>query len=279
MTRPALILVLLLSVLVPAHAARAQPVITAQNPHGYGWWLGDELVQRIHIALPAGVTVDPASLPRARAVDYWLDLRSVTASPTGSGLDLTLRWQNFYSALEPGRREVPPSPIRLSDGSAALLPGFAFVTSPIRPLMAPSTRDQLQPDPRFHLIDPWPARAGLGLSLAALALSAGALAWHQAWGPFRARPARPFTRAARALARQPDRRLLHRAFDAAFGRVLIGAELPQFLRARPEFGPLAARLSAFFATSDEVFFGRGDSAADDVAALARDLALIERGQR
>lgn len=260
--------------------ALAQPVVTADNPHGYGWWLGDELVQRVTIALPPGVTVDPASLPRPRAVDYWLDLRAVEAEQADTGLHLTLRWQNFYSALEPSWREVPAQPIRLSDGTVAELPGFGFVTSPLRPLTAPSTADQLQPDPRFRLIDPMPTRAGLGLSLAALILSGLGLAWHQAWGPFRARPARPFTRAARAMARLPDRRLLHRALDAAFGRVLIGADLPQFLAARPEFRPLADRLAAFFAASDAAFFGQHahpDTA--EAQALARDLARIERGRR
>jgi mxaA protein len=74
--------------------------------------------------------------------------------------------------------------------------------------------------------------------------------------------------------------LLHRALDVAFGRVLIGADLPQFLAARPEFRPLADRLAAFFAASDAAFFGqhaRPDTA--EAQALARDLARIERGRR
>lgn len=259
--------------------ALAQPVVTAENPHGYGWWLGDELLQRIELGLQPGVTVDPASLPKPRAVDYWLDLRSVGTEKTETGLRLTLHWQNFYSALEPSQRDVPPQPIRLTDGTAIQLPGFAFVTSPIRPIMAPSTPDQLQPDPRFRLIDPTPARIGLGLSLAALGLSILVLVWHQAWGPFRARPARPFTRAARVMARNPDRRLLHRALDAAFGRVLIGADLPRFLASNPQFQPLANRLTAFFAASDATFFGKGNQPDPaEALTLARALSRIERGR-
>lgn len=268
----------LLLALLPFPAS-AQPVVTAENPHAYGWWLGDELVQRISIGLPPGVTVDPASLPKPRAVDYWLDLRSVEAEETDTELRLTLHWQNFYSALEPSQRDVPPQSIRLTDRTAIQLPGFAFVTSPIRPIMAPSTRDQLQPDPRFRLIDTTPARIGLGLSLAALTLSVLALAWHQALGPFRARAARPFTRAARAMARNPDRRLLHRALDAAFGRVLIRADLPLFLASNPQFHPLANRLKAFFAASDTTFFGKGKAPDPaEVVSLARALSRIERGR-
>lgn len=273
----------LIAILLIASApALAQPVIRAENPHGYGWWLGDELVQRIRIDLPDDVTLDRASLPRPRAVDYWLDLRDVEVKDIKGGVEVTLLWQNFYSALEPKLREVPPSPLRFSDGSEAALPGFSFVTSPIRPITAPSGPDQLQPDPPFRLIDPGFNRMALGGSLLVLLGALLAMAWHQAWGPFRARPARPFTRAARGMAHMPDvaqrRRSLHRAFDAAFGRVLIGADLPDFLSRRPEFTPVADRLTEFFKASDAAFFGVGPVAGDEPDALARDLARIERGQ-
>ncbi len=272
----------LAALLLLAAPVAAQPVITAENPHGYGWFLGDELVQHVHIELPPGLTLDRSSLPRPRAVDYWLDLRRIDIQERDGGLDLTLRFQNFYSAIAPDRREVPPSSIRFSDGTGEQIPGFHFVASPLRLITDPSSPDRLLPDPRFRLIDPGPDRMRLALSLAAFLATLAALAWHQAWWPFRARPVRPFTRAARMIARIPDpapqRRALHRAFDAAFGRVLIGADLPQFLSARPEFRPLADRLAEFFHASDAAFFGRADPGSD-VAALARDLSRIERGRR
>ncbi|ABL71082.1 MULTISPECIES: hypothetical protein [Paracoccus] len=261
-------------VLLPFPALAQQ----VENPRPYGWWLGDELVQRIRIK----GQVDPSSLPRPRAVDYWLDLRDVARRDLPGGTELTLRWQNFYSALEPRERQVPASAIRLVDGTALELPGFRYVTSPIRPILAPSTSDQLQPDPPFHLIDPMPA--GLRLLVSAVALVAGALAlaWQQGWFPFHRRPARPFTRTARAVARLPEpqaRRALHRAFDQSFGRVLIGAELDRFLANAPQFAPLAERLRGFFAASDAAFFGLGSGPAQDIPQLARDLAAIERGRR
>lgn len=256
--------------------------ISVENPRGYGWWLGDELVQRVHIDLPAQAALDPASLPRPRAVDYWLDLRSVDRSDQGNRITLTLRYQNFYSALEPSARTVPAFPLRLMDGTRLDLPGFTYVTSPIRPILAPSTPDQLQPDPPYHLIDTRPALARLAASALALAAGLLSLARHQGWFPFHQRPARPFTRAAREVRRLPEahaRRVLHRAFDAAFGRVLIGADLDRFLAQAPQFAPLADRLRGFFAASDTAFFGLGQAPAQDVALLARDLAAIERGRR
>lgn len=262
-------------------AVQAQEV-TVQNPRPYGWWLGDQLQQRVRIMLPPGAALDPSSLPRARAVDYWLDLQSVASRDIPGGVELTLTWQNFYSALEPSQRQVPDSPVRLMDGTRFALPGFAYVTSPIRPILAPSQPDQMQPDPPYHLIDTGPARAGLAASAAALLLGLLALAWHQGWFPFHARAARPFTRAARAMRALPEpqaRQALHRAFDAAFGRVLIGADLDRFLDRAPQFAPLRDRLAQFFAGSDAAFFGQGQAVAQDVPALARDLAAIERGRR
>lgn len=262
-------------------AATAQE-ITAENPRVHGWWLGDRMQQRIRITLPPGAALDPASLPRARAVDYWLDLLTVERRDVPGGVALTLTWQNFYAALEPSLRQVPASPIRLLDGTRLALPGFAYVTAPIRPIMAPSRPDQMQPDPPYHLIDPAPARAGLAVSAAGLLLGLLALARHQGWFPFHARAARPFTRAARRIRALPApqaRQALHRAFDAAFGRVLIGADLDHFLDRAPHYAPLRDRLALFFAGSDAAFFGLGEPAAQDLPALARDLAAIERGRR
>lgn len=270
-----------LPILLLAAPAMAQDV-SVQNPRAYGWWLGDELVQQVRITLPAGAALDPASLPRARAVDYWLDLRAVERQDDGNRINLTLRYQNFYAALEPSTRQVPAFPMRLMDGSRLDLPGFSYVTSPLRPILAPSTPDQLQPDPPYHLIDSRPTLMRLALSGVALLAGLLMLSWHQGWFPFHARAARPFTQAARRLRRLPEpeaRRSLHRAFDAAFGRVLIGADLDGFLAQKPQFAPLAERLRGFFAASDARFFGAGSAPDQDIAALARDLSAIERGRR
>lgn len=263
--------------------AFAEPAIHAQNPDEYGWWLGDKLEQRIEITLPPGVSIDPSTLPKPRIVDYWLDLTHVAVEKVDNHAALTLHWQNFYAAVSPDRRQVPASPIRLSDGSALSLPGFSFVASPLRPITDTSGPDRLQPDPPFHLIGTRSEITGMLLSLAAFTLSLGFMARLQAWWPFHKRAVRPFTVASRQLGRLNDpmlqRRRLHQAFDLAFGRVLISRDLPQFLVQRPEFRPLEHKLAQFFAGSNTAFFGAGTVPNDNVPQLARDLSLIERGQR
>ena len=280
----------LLLLLLPAAAfaqtdaqTPTQTSIRAENPQEYGWFLGDELVQRIHVTLPDGISIDPASPPKPRAVDYWLDLRDVQIEPRGDGVTLSLRWQHFYAAVAPDRREVPASAIRLTDGTATELPGFTFVTSPLRPITAPSSPDQMQREPAFHLIDPLPNQIGLAAAVTTFIALFILMIWHLAYWPFHARAARPFTMAARLIARTPhpteQRRHLHRAFDQAFGRVLIGSDLPHFLTHRAEFAPLAERIAGFFRASDANFFTTNPAPAMDIGSLARALSRIERGQR
>lgn len=279
-------LALLLALSAPA---AAEVELRADPPRGHGWWLGDRLTHVATLLPPPGFALDPASLPRPRAVAYWLDLTGVRTEPVRidgrDGLRIVTDWQNFYAALEPVARDVPPYALRFlgPDGAVetAEVPGWSFVTSPIRPILAPSTPDALQPDagitpPRTAAL----TRALPGFGLLALLALAG-LAFNQGWWPFHARPGRPFTRAARALRRAGDPRgrmlALHRGLDAANGAPLLGPDLPGFLARRPEFAPLRAELDAFFASSGRLFFGDG-VAGTDPAPLARRLAAIERGR-
>lgn len=278
-----------------AAPAFAQERVEAENPPGYGWMLGDELIQRVRIFIPEGESLDMASLPRPREVAYWLELGAVETREIKGGVEVTLRWRNFYAALEANQREVAPSPIRILDAQGAArqaeIPGFSFVTSPIRPLLAPSAPEQMRPDPHYRLIDPRPHQIKALAALAAALGFVAVLAWTQAWPPFHARRARPLTQAARLMARSPKaglgelRRILHRGLDSAFGGSLIGADLEQFLTQAPIYRPLEARLAGFFAASEAAFFGKPAPEEDSpqsravLRVLARDLAAVERGRR
>jgi mxaA protein len=106
-----------------------------------------------------------------------------------------------------------------------------------------------------------------------LLLALALLAYHQAWWPFRLRPERPFTRAARAIKERlaedglggyRDGLLdLHRAFDVAAGHRLLAEDVPEFLSRHHEFQPLAGEITRFFATSRRAFFG------NDLAGAAK----------
>ena len=292
----------------PLRPAAAETVLGLSVPREHAYWIGDVLTHRAILALPEGYQLDRSTLPRPRSVTYWLDLKDVAVSPVKGGdeqaLEITTRYQTFYAPLEPKRREVPAYLIRLNgpDGFRDLeVPAWSFVTSPIRPILAPASPGELRPDDRYAPIDA--RRAQIATVVSALLGLVGllGLVWHQAWPPFHRRAARPLTAAYRQVRRvarsgQEDRlRLvcfaLHRGLDGAFKRPLLGADLDSFLAARSEFVPLQAPLQRFFAISGTLFFAAPnaqDQAASDIARseapmleivdLAKRLAAVERGR-
>jgi mxaA protein len=283
----------ILALVVLGRAASAEAPhgvsVAVDPPREHGWWIGDELTHRAHIVMPTNWTLDTASIPRPRAVFYWLDLAAVEIEQAAGRATVVTRWRTFYSPLEPSRREVPSIPLRLrgpDGGFAVAIPGWSFITSPLRPILAPTVRNELRPDAAFAGIDARPATraAGAWTMLALTALVA--LAWTQGWPPFHARRGLPLAAAARAVRCATDVRgaalALHRGLDATHGRALLGRDLDLFLVRHPEFADQRGRLAAFFDISAALFFDQRDPPADAapiIRRLAGQLAAVERGRR
>ncbi|KFI26547.1 hypothetical protein CG51_11925 [Haematobacter missouriensis] len=265
---------------------------SVEPPRGYGWWLGDRLVHSALLLPPDGFEIDRASLPAPRAADYWLDLVDVTVDEVRvnghAAWRVTTEWQNFYAALEPSRQRVPGYRLRFlaRDGSGrveeAEIPSWDFVTSPIRPILAPSAIAAMQPDVGVRPLATLPlfrGAAGFGL-FALLALSG--MAWQQGWWPFHQRAERPLTRALRQVRRARDARTqalaLHRGLNAANGGPLLASDLDGFLSRHPEFDDLRAELRGFFDASARMFYGDGTGGGAEALPLARHLARREGGR-
>ncbi|MBH0237882.1 nonribosomal peptide synthetase MxaA [Methylobrevis albus] len=290
-------LLLLLTGVAPA--AAAEPRVVLEPPRGHGWWMGDQLGARVRIEVDAGLAVDTAALPRPRPIDYWLDLVAVVVEPAGdagpgrTAFDLRLTYQTFYAPLEPKQLVVPAATVGFSgpDGPVTVtVPAWRFVTAPLREIMAPTVPAAMRPNVPLALADTRPLQVGT-LAAAALALlSVTGLAHHRAWWPFRRRD-RPFAAAAGVIARlpadtggaglKPGFAALHRAFDASFGRRMLGEDIGDFLARRPAFRGALVETAAFFTASRQLFFSRGDAGLDfdraRLAGLAKRLAAIERG--
>lgn len=282
--------------LVLAAPATAQVEVELRVPREDGYFVGDTLTSTATLRAGDGLRLQEASLPTPGPLAYWLDLRAVAIEhDRAAGADsyrIQLTYQTFYTPLDTRRLQIPGFTLRLEGGDGAVVtaavPGWSFVSSPLRELQPPgrSAEELLAPDalPRApSLRAGWLRLAGLAL---ALVLALGLLAWHLGIGPFRARPARPFTRAAHAigrLLRQPaaDPKAasvaLHRAFDAAFGQPLLLADLDLLAQRRPDLAPLREEIGRFFAQSREAFFGLGPAPAGPaVLDLARRLSARER---
>ncbi|MDQ0504078.1 nonribosomal peptide synthetase MxaA [Xanthobacter agilis] len=285
--------------------ALASPVARADSialkaPRAFGYVIGDTLTLEAVITLDPGAQIDPASLPQPRKVSSWLNLVATELTPDAAGhLRLSLTYQTFFSPLEPRTLEIPAWPLTIRQGDARrtlTVPAFAFVTTPLRELVASQGGNPmaLQPDiaPRpFPLGGEW-RRAGLAAAMAGFGAFGFALA--SGWRPF-ARHPRPFAAAARALRRQGDPGTpeayraallsLHRGFDATSGRRLLAEDIGAFVRQSPRFAERESDIARLFAASRTAFFGAGAELAmvqlppAEVVAIAARLARTEARDR
>ncbi|RXF73807.1 hypothetical protein EK403_08970 [Hansschlegelia zhihuaiae] len=291
--------VVLLASAAPAAAQILDRSMSA--PHPFGLLLGDVFTLRTRVDVAAPFKLDASALPKPGPVTYWLDLRSITIreSTTPGGAtryEIAAEYQTFYAPLEAIEQTVPSLKLVVTDGKGGRAEAdgasWSFITSPLRPIAATAGAASaygLRPDAlpiRKSLRDAEiAAGAAGGATLLALAL----LAWSRAWPPFHRRPSRPFASAARAVARQAKAGdegwrnaalSLHRAFDAAAGRRLLGEDLSAFLAGRPSFLRLEPRIRQFFEASRQAFFGAAPAVsrmpADELLALSRSLAAAER---
>lgn len=310
----ALIVPLLLAMVTsPAGAAEtsseAQPfgaaTVRMLEPRSYGYFVGDVFRRVAEIDVQPSFRLEPSSLPAPGRLNYWLDLKAVGISEaTAEGVGryrIDLDYQNFYVPLQPTRLAVPGATISFTDGKTTIeadIPAWSFVGAALREIApekpAEGPAGYLQPDATPRFIPTGRPRAILAMALGSLAVFLTLLAHHMAWGPFRARPQRPFTSAARAIksrfagARNDEAYRaslldLHRAFDQSAGRRVLAEDVPDFIRGHQAFQPFNTEITRFFAASRRAFFGNDvDGAAksmpaQDVALLGAKLGEAERG--
>jgi len=285
--------------LIAAAGAVKAATISVTEPRAFGYFLGDTLRRDLLVRTKPGETLDLGSLPRPGPLNYWLELTSADVVEGRDGDDklyrLSLLYQTFYAPLDPRRLTIPGFKFKIDAAGGAgdlAVPAFNFIAAPIRQLFTDkgdtsAQATKLQPDHIGRRLATGAERTAL---LAASLIALGALtllARHYAWWPFRRRPDRPFTQAARFL-RDNSRILnngagyraallqLHRAFDVAAGRRVLSEDVDDFLRQHPQFAPLTADVERMFASSRQAFF------ADDVEQARKALpleALTDLGER
>lgn len=303
----ALVLAAFLLALAPASAGAASPILSVHTvePRDFGYFVGDVFRREIDVVMAEPYRLDKASVPAPGRLNYWLDLRAVTLAEThtsGTGrYRLSLDYQTFYVPLSPAPLAVPAFTLRASgEGEAAVeveVPAFTFMMAPLREV-APEKPEEgpsgyLKPDAVPRKVGTLNARIAFGAASATVLLALLLLAYHYAWWPFRSRPERPFTQAARAIKQELARGAglatyqaglldLHRAFDAAAGHRLLAEDVPDFLVSHGEFQPLKDDIARFFATSRRAFFGNDVEGAarvmpiEAIASLGTRLGEVER---
>ncbi len=299
-----LILLLLPAVACAADSAPPDIVLTRIEPRGFGYFAGDVFRREIDVTVADPYRLDKASLPAPGRLNYWLYLKSVTLDEeSASGKHryrIGIDYQNFYVALQPTRLAVPGMTLKFTDGTTsadAEVPPLSIVVAALREIQPEKPEEgpqgYLRPNAVPGFIKTGQIETRFGLSLAGLLLGVGLLAYHNAWWPFRARPSRPFTRAARAIGSRSKRGEspdayrtslidLHRAFDASAGRRVLAEDVPEFLDDHAAFQPLGGEIVRFFASSRQAFFGNDIEGAEaelpfaSLADLSARLGAAER---
>lgn len=277
----------------------------------FGYFVGDTIERSFEIDTGADDKLEPASLPRPGALNYWLEIRSISHTTTKKAgratHKISLVYQTFYAPIDPRKIAIPDVSLTITTEKGpetVVLPGVKVIASPIREIFPEKSGETaetfLRPDPVPNLISAASAINLLSLSLGAAALIFALIARHLAWWPFNSRAARPFAKAARDIthvlsgshggmaAQREAALILHRAFDESAGERLLAADVARFLEARPEHQDSADAIARFFEASRVLFFSSTQSGrpqGEEVlsAALLRDLAARlrseERGAR
>ncbi len=289
----------LVSLAAVAGAEEAALRLQASEPRAYGYQVGDHLQRRVVVDVPAGWTLDEASLPKPGGRGLALELREVRQSrsrgPAGERLELELDYQVFLAPAAPRTVEIGAHRLRFAVAGRveeALIEAWPVTIAPLVQVEAPARRGlgEMQPDRAPPLIDTEPPRTRLLAYAVAAALLLAGLALAYLGPPWNAARNRPFGvawRRRRGLPAPPDAArwkqacvTLHEALNRSAGEVLFERDLDRFLQRQPGFAPLRDELQRFLRASSAQFFGGAPREPDDgrwLLALARRCRDAERG--
>lgn len=274
--------------------------VNIDEPRPYGYTVGDVVSRQVVVAVPAGYTLDDATLPTAGRRGVPIELRRLTRhlrrDGAGSQLALTMEYQVFIAPREVRTFELPPfvlgfkGPPRSQD---VRIEAWPLTVSPLVPVEVSPRRGlgELQPDAPPPLIDTRGGRWRLAVCGAIASLLLAYLALVYVGLPWFSRQRRPFTTAWRALkampglarseaASVPQRRLafqrVHEALNQTAGEVVFEQAIDRFVTAQPRFAGLRGDLAVFFQRSRAEFFGGSEVRPDrSSAAVNTDVWLIE----
>lgn len=294
-------------VAVSASTASADDSLQAEtrDPRAYGYRVGDIAHREITVRAPAGLQLDPDSLPRAGVPGQAIELRTLTwrrdAGSPGSRYELSLDYQVFVSPPEVKTLEMPPLRLRFTGGGKApqdlRIEAWPITVSPLMPVEASARQGlgEMQPDVPPPQVDTMAATRRLLACVVLAAVLALYLASVYIGLPWWSRRHRPFDQAWQQVKALPDAtdggsadaaryrdacRAVHTALNRVAGEVLFAGGIEGFVSRHPAFGAVRDDLVDFFDRSRRAFFADDVGTAADrnaVRALCRRCRDIGRG--
>ena len=280
-----------------------------RDPRAYGYRVGDLAHREITVRAPAGLQLDPESLPRAGVPGQAIELRTLAwrreADGAGSRYELSLDYQVFVSPAEVKTLEMPPLRLRFAGDSAGgaapqdlRIEAWPITVSPLVPVEVSARQGlgEMQPDAPPPQLDTRAATQRLAACVAISAALALYLASVYLGLPWWARRHRPFDRAwrqVRGLSESPTTdaaadatryreacRAVHAALNQVAGEVMFAGGVERFVAQHPAYAAVREALARFFERSQRAFFAADLPTAADreaVRDLCRRCRDIERG--
>lgn len=258
----------------------AAPAAQVVQPRAFGHVVGAVFAQRVRLG-----SFEPGELPPAARLGLWLERRgSRIESSTDGGRWLVIDYQVISAPREAATVVLPAFELPGANGQGALpIPAAPVMIAPLAPREpAEAGLPAFQPDRAAIGVDTGALRRRtLGWAAAALLALAAWPAWF-AWRNARAAASRPFARAWRVVHAAGDTapqswQALHRAFDAAAGRVVPPGGVAALFERAPQLAPLRADIERFYLESGSLFFGAGTGGTTlPLRELCQALRRIER---
>lgn len=276
------------AVLLPWAAAAQTARI--DEPRAFGYSVGDVVTRHIELDVPAGLTLDAASVPQPGRRGKALELRSVALR---QGRLIDLEYQVLLSPREMRVLEMPAFTLSFAGGQGGKtlrIDAWPVAVQPLVAVDAPSRTGlgDMRPDAAPMPIDISAGRARLIVYAVVAALLLGYLAHVYIGLPWWARHRRPFGvawRALRGLPAQPGEQQrrdawaqVHGALNQTAGEVVFEAGLDRFVARHARFKALRGDLQVFFERSRQAFFA-GDAAPDDGQWLMQFLRKCRDAER
>ncbi len=273
--------------------------VVIENPRNYGYHVGDNIRQTIHIKYAKDMELRMDSAPKEGAVTPWIKLDSIEKTDStereANYTKLVLNYQisgfeaekntidtpEFELSVEKGHEKLPVLIHAVSLHISRLAKNFVDITQTEVTLAAP-----LGPEPistRLYFYLKW-ALFVLGLGLLVLAIRKLLLS-AKTWSADH-----PFSAAIEQIKSINTKdagsdlqahRMIHQAFNQQFGRTLFESELDQFFDQHKAFEKEEKGIRKFFEESRSLFFSKTevDAKQDSVSHINRLVELAKRCKR
>ena len=233
----------------------------------YGYVIGDIVPMEYRFDLK-GDEIDTTSLPPVGPLNEWLSIRSYRLEhhPHREGVETRLHvdYQMFKGIKEAEQLTVPALSFRLRAHPESTLTTDPWTFTQVPVIPPEISNEAIEPHEGIDvgLIDIRPASQRLAYWFGTLVLIAALMLLRRylqrrKFRPFQSAQARiraAFREGADPQTLMEGMRLMHRALDHTYGQTLFRRDIPEFLRAHPDYQSTESSLNAFFTLSGRLFF-------------------------